>query len=230
MTDGKQCGPAPGVFFADSTGGDASEEGNYRIAEGRAWEQLDGIDWPAQLERCAARQSGDAVEIDFFNLVARVDLDARRITFSGSGVEMPIWERILVLHYLASTALLPPPGELIDFQQVPAGGFYFQAYRSRTRVPLAKVFGGEPGLLLAAGRTLGGEAAEFGDAGVRLWPLPRVPVVALVYTADEEFPASGNLLYESSITAYLCTEDIAVLGGQVVGRLVSRARGLGGEQ
>jgi len=218
------------VFFADSAASGTDEEGNYRIAEEEAWRRLVAVDWPAQLARCGARRAGALVELDFFHLVARVDLGARRIEFAGSGTEMPIWERILVLHYLAATTPLPPPGELIDFKQVPAGGFYFNAYRARTGVPLADAFGAEPGLLLEAGRSLGGEAADFGDAAVRLWPLPRVPVVVLVYGADEEFPATGNLLYEPSVTAYLCTEDIAVLGGQVVGRLVGQVRRREGER
>ena len=58
-----------------------------------------------------------------------------------------------------------------------------------------------------------------------LWALPRVAVAAVVYGGDEEFPADAKLLFDVSIASYLNTEDIAVLGGIVVGKLIQANKG-----
>jgi hypothetical protein len=53
---------------------------------------------------------------------------------------------------------------------------------------------------------------------------PRVPVVAVVHAADEEFPAEAKILFKSSIQSFFNTEDIAVIGGLVAGRLIRAAK------
>ncbi|RME23949.1 MAG: DUF3786 domain-containing protein, partial [Deltaproteobacteria bacterium] len=176
----------------------------------------------------AERDSGGKIKLAYFCWPVSVDVDARKIVFAESGERMPIWERILVLHYLSAEPDVDPDPELIDFKHVPSGGFYYNAYRARTKVPLSRVFGRRPQLLLEAGRKLGGTPADYGDAAVRLCPFPQVPVIAVVHAGDDEFEPDASILYESTVSSYFCTEDIAVLGGQVAGRLVTEARKLDG--
>jgi hypothetical protein len=216
-----------GVFFDDTAEAPPMNmEAAYRTAEELGWRQLAGRDATAQAERCGAVLKEGAFELLFFHQRLRVLPERRTIVELESGKPVGVWERVLVLHYLASTDVPAPGEELIEFKNVPAGAFYYDAYRRRCHLPLARTFGQRPGLLLEAGRVLGGEPADFGDAAVRLWPFARVPVVAVVYAADEEFPADASILYRPSVSAYFCTEDIAVLGGLVAGRLVREARRL----
>ncbi len=219
----------PGVFFDDTAEAPPKNmEAAYRTAEELAWKSLAERDPAAQAERCQASWDGGCWRLDFFNQRLRVSAAEKTVLETAFGQPVGVWERVLVLHYLASTAAPAPGEDLIDFKQVPAGGFYYDAYRRRSQAPLARTFGDNPGLLLEAGRALEGEPADFGDAAVRLWPFAKVPVVAVIHAADEEFPADANLLYLPSVTSYFCTEDIAVLGGLVAGRLVREARRIGG--
>jgi hypothetical protein len=53
--------------------------------------------------------------------------------------------------------------------------------------------------------------------------LPRVWLAVVLHLADEEFPASANVLFDASASHYLPTEDLAVLGGMLTGRLIKSA-------
>jgi hypothetical protein len=221
----------PGVFFLDEAGqANTVEEQSYQAAERKAREDLAGLDSEYQAERCGARVLGSSaeesiVEVPFFQKPMLVTFPSGEVR-DTDGRELPVWERILLLHYLAGDSSPPLRTELISFKQVPSGGFYFDAFRRRSHDPLARAFGDRPALLHHAGELLGAEPEVIGDAAVRVPVLPRVPVVAVVHAADEEFPSEARLLFESSITAYFCTEDIAVLGGLVAGRLIQASRDL----
>ncbi|NIP36737.1 MAG: DUF3786 domain-containing protein, partial [Thermoplasmata archaeon] len=41
--------------------------------------------------------------------------------------------------------------------------------------------------------------------------------------ADDELPASANVLWDETVKYYLHTEDVAVLGGIVASELIKRA-------
>jgi hypothetical protein len=140
----------------------------------------------------------------------------------GSGRERqtaPIWDAILVLHYLGSEAPIPPLGEPIAFGDLPEGKFYDPAFQGRCRVPLERKFGPTPEKLLAAAEKLGGRAWNRGDVSVVIPAFPRVDVYLVLYRGDDEFPPSATVLFSSRVAAFLSAEDIAVLGGAVVSRL-----------
>jgi len=50
--------------------------------------------------------------------------------------------------------------------------------------------------------------------------LPRVPLTVTLWLGDEELPPEGNIIFDSSITGYLPTEDITVLCEILVLKLV----------
>jgi hypothetical protein len=197
---------------------------NYDDAERLAREPMARLDPKVQAQRCGGRVIESAraysiVRMDFFNTPVDVKFPDGMVT-SPQVEEISIWERILILHYLGGDAVPPAHTEWIGFQQVPSGGFYFDAFKRRAHDPLAKVFGREPVKLLEAGALIGAGPAEFGDAAVLVRAFPKVSVAAVVHAADCEFPADAKILFKSSIDAYFCTEDIAVLGGLVAGRLI----------
>ncbi|MBW1807384.1 MAG: DUF3786 domain-containing protein [Deltaproteobacteria bacterium] len=224
----------PGVFFADES--DVSEltgQSNYASSEKIAREELARLKPEKQAKRCGAEiikagRTKTIVAVEFFGRTFEVTFPSGEV-IDPNGGEIPVWERILILHYLTGDSPAPAFKELIGFAQVPSGGFYFEAYKKRSHDPLARVFGSQPGLLIEAGALLGARPEELGDVGVRLQVFPKVPVVAVVYGADDEFPADAKVFFESTINAYFCTEDIAVIGGLVAGRLIAAAKKIQGD-
>ena len=221
----------PGVFFLDESGRpELPQQTNYDDAERLAQETIARLDPQVQARRCGGKvikagKTYSIVSVDFFQTPVDVKFPEGKVT--GPQVsELPIWERILILHYLGGDAVAPAHTEWIGFQQVPSGGFYFDAFKRRAHDPLAKIFGREPEKLIEAGAAIGAEKADFGDAAVMVRVFPRVPVAAVVHAACDEFPADAKVLFESSIDSYFCTEDVAVVGGLVAGRLIKAYRDL----
>jgi hypothetical protein len=51
-------------------------------------------------------------------------------------------------------------------------------------------------------------------------PLPRIPLTLVLWTGDEEFAPEATVLFDKSVRSYLPPEDIAMLSGMVVYRLI----------
>ena len=62
--------------------------------------------------------------------------------------------------------------------------------------------------LIKIGISLGGEQMNLGDAAVRLFPFPRVPVALLIWKHDEEFPARADILFDSTCSEHLPTDIV----------------------
>ncbi len=229
----------PGVFFLDESGLTADcavqqkprpnlpEQTNYDTAEKMAQETIARMKPERQAKRCGAvcrvvktGKKTTIVELDYLGRKVQVTFP------DGQVSDLAVWERILVLHYLGGDSTPPTHTEWVDFKQIPSGGFYFEAFKRRAHDPLAQVFGQNPDLLLKAGEVIGARPTDFGDAAVEVMVFPKIPVVAVVHAADEEFPADAKILFKSSINSFFNTEDIAVIGGLVAGRLIKAAKDL----
>ncbi|MBI5528327.1 MAG: DUF3786 domain-containing protein, partial [Deltaproteobacteria bacterium] len=168
------------------------------------------------------------LRFDWFSRPVAVSFPDGAVRDLRDGAELPIWERIILLHHVGSIAPVAENLDLIGFNEVPSGSFYLDAFVRRSHKPLAAFFGQRPGALLDAGELLGAVPAELGDAAVSVPVVPKVVVTAVVHAADDEFPADAKLLFPASVVSYFCTEDIAVIGGFVAGRLIRAGRQIEG--
>ena len=168
------------------------------------------------------RPEENAVEIPFLGQAHRVGLPAFEVVRPDGDEEVPLTAKILILHYLSEASGVSPSGEWITFAQVPGGDMYLPNFQARSVDRLVRVFDGREETLAEAARPLGGVAADYGDASVQLQVLPRVPVLVTLWRGDDEFDASGNLLFDSTVTDYLSTEDMVVLAGMVVSELCAQ--------
>jgi hypothetical protein len=139
---------------------------------------------------------------------------------SQTGEPIPLAEKVIVLHYLLTARGEGSRNNLVTFREVPGGAFYYPAFLKRARDPLVRVFGLQPERLAGCGRQLGAERADVGDASITLRPLPRVPMTVVLWKGDNEFAPEGSILFDGSVGTYLPTEDIAMLSGMVVYRLI----------
>ncbi|HSJ53380.1 MAG TPA: DUF3786 domain-containing protein, partial [Anaerolineae bacterium] len=108
----------------------------------------------------------------------------------------------------------------IAFRNLPGGLGYDAAFQARANLRLARAFGSERAAFEAAARSLKGESLSFGDASFLFRMLPRLWLAVVLYLADDEFPANANVLFDAAASHYLPTEDLAVLGGLLAGRLI----------
>ncbi|MCL6432089.1 MAG: DUF3786 domain-containing protein [Anaerolineae bacterium] len=173
--------------------------------------------------RTLNRSSGQAVELTYWGHGIEVTWETGDVC-SPAGAPLSPTARLIVLHYLLTADGTPLADRWLSFRELPDGRVYDTAFRRRACQPLARVFGQRPAAFAEAARRLGGETLCFGDASFLFRVLPRVRVAAILYAADDEFPAEANLLFDASTRHYLPIEDVAVLGGLVAGELVRASR------
>ncbi|OQB28128.1 MAG: hypothetical protein BWY10_00798 [Chloroflexi bacterium ADurb.Bin180] len=147
--------------------------------------------------------------------------DAQVRTASAS--EPDVSTQILLLHYLIHADGTPPADHWISFRELPDGRIYDAAFQGRSPVRVARVLGHDLDGFVSACRALKGEAIRFGDAAYRFQILPRVAMAVILHLGDDEFPATGNVVFDGAAGHYLPTEDYAVLGGMLASKIVSVA-------
>lgn len=129
-------------------------------------------------------------------------------------------EEIVILHYLVQATGNRPGGRWISFGEIPGGAFYHPVFHQRCQAPLIRSFGHRPEALRAAARALHGESLDLGDVGIRIRALPFLSLALVLWRGDEEFPPSGNLLFDSAAPEYLPLEDLVILAETVVWRMI----------
>lgn len=159
------------------------------------------------------------------DLVVKIDeqVDVRE---GEGGSDLPLPEKILVCHYLLRAPASPLSGELITFRQVPDGHFYYDAFQRRARDPFLSTFGHSADLFRACAEVLGGRPVETGDVAMSFQVFPRIAVQLVLWQGDDEFPPDAGILFDSSIQRRLSAEDIAVMSGMLVYRLMGIARSM----
>ena len=158
--------------------------------------------------------------IDYLNQPYHVILPDVEILLEDSNVEVPLKDKILILHYFTLAADTPATGILITYKQLPGGVSYFPAFSQRAINPFVKHFGQKPELLIDISAKLGGYKADQGDISVTINAFNHVPITFALWRGDEEFSPSGGILFDANISDYLSTEDITVLCETIAWKLV----------
>jgi hypothetical protein len=138
--------------------------------------------------------------------------------------EVPIPDKILIAHYLLGASGKKNPGKLITFRQIPDGQFYFEAFQRRARDPFVNFFGSNGRLFVKCAQEMGATPVKNGDYGMEFSIFPQICVQLVLWEGDDEFPPDATILFDESIQHHLPAEDIAVLSGSLVYRLIGLAR------
>ena len=150
------------------------------------------------------------ISLDYLGQPCRVVLPDVDIS-TASGEPLSPRDRLIILHYLNTADGSPFTYRPNTFRELPEGTVYYPTYAKRTIKPLLDKFADRPESFIAATENLGGVKADTGDFSFLLKALPRVPLTVTLWLGDEELPPEGNIIFDSSITGYLPTEDITCL-------------------
>ena len=196
---------------------------------GTDFSHLDPMEAAAQAGVIYTQLGSDAgqLQIAFFGTHYHVQWPSSTVFHVNDRKEPDVATRLLLIHYLLTADGTPMASKWIAFRNLPGGLGYDAAFQRRANEPLVKAFGapghGQTSFEVAA-RMIGGERLRFGDAAFCFRLLPRVWLTVVLYVADEEFPANANVLFDAAAAHYLATEDLAVLGGMLAGRLIKAAK------
>lgn len=191
---------------------------SYELAR----EQLHQIkDMEEQCRRSGSHWAGpNEIMVNFLGRPYHISIPDAEIWSGDDKPEVPLKEKILVLHYFTMARGTPLSGRLITYRQLPGGISYLSAFSQRAVAPLVRHFGRNPELLIEAAAKLGGREARYGDAAVTLKAFERVPITLVLWRGDEEVAPNGNVLFDGNIPDYLPTEDVTVVSETIIWRLV----------
>ncbi len=102
--------------------------------------------------------------------------------------------------------------------------FYAQAFQGYSGNRLARFFVNNVAGFERAATDLGGTRVEGGDAMYAFWPLPRIALAAQYWAGDDEFAPRASILFDAAASHYLTTDGLAVLGSQLVSKLIKSPR------
>ena len=164
-------------------------------------------------------QSGE-FDVPFWGRQLVVAYPDGTVAVAGTEERPPIAEQILTLHYLTTADGVPMANGWVAFRELPGGMGYAPAFEGRANNRLKGPFGHDAEGFHRAAVALGGERLAFGDASYLFRVFPRLWLAVVLYLADEEFGASASVLFDGAASHYLPTEDLAVVGGMLAGRLI----------
>lgn len=124
----------------------------------------------------------------------------------------PGFEAALVcVQYLLVSQDVPRANEWVDPKTVPYGDFFFRGPHPLPTGGLEKAFGESLDAFRRAAASLGGRAVPMGDAAYEFRALPRVPIVVILWAADDEFPARARFLFDRNVHHQLPVDALWVL-------------------
>jgi hypothetical protein len=166
----------------------------------------------------------DGFRLAFFweeYIVSAEDFTVRR---ADTGEQPASFTQSLILTYLATADGTTPSSRWVGFRDLPDGMFYVQAFEGYSGGRLVRELQGGAAAFRRAAEALGGEPLEIGDAGYVFSVLPRVHLALVYWEGDEEFPSQARVLFEDTAAHYMSTDGLAILGSQLVGRILKASR------
>jgi len=193
------------------------------IGEGQDW--LDGVEQAWKLlsslssEGVCLKAKADFDELaghyilPLFNKKVYISPGERRIWGDSKLGDLVLndlshYSRLSTLWYLIQAKDIPLSGNLVSPREVNGGLIFAQGSHMLPLYRLVDKYGSDVERLVKKGVSLGGEQLNYGDASVRLFPFPRVPIVLLIWKHDEEFPARADILFDSTCSEHLPTDII----------------------
>lgn len=161
-----------------------------------------------------------AAIIGYLNRDYKVSFQDSNVSLVNSNEPVPLRDKILILHYFTRAAGTPLSGKIITYKELQEGINYYPTFFKRAIEPVINNFKNEPQKLLVAAAALGGHKSDYGDIAVTIDAFPYVPLTVVLWQGDKEFPADGNIMFDSTIPDYLPTEDITILCEVIAWKLV----------
>lgn len=161
-----------------------------------------------------------SIVLDHLNRAYKISLPGGEVTFIDSAETVPTRDKILILHYFIRAKGTPLTGRLITYKELQEGINYYPTFFKRAINPIIDNFKDEPEKLPKIAETIGARKSDYGDIAVTIRAFANVPMTFVLWRGDKEFPPEGNILFDSTISDYLPTEDITILCEIIAWKLV----------
>ena len=138
------------------------------------------------------------------------------------GRDVPPSLRLIVLHYLLGAKGVPLDGMWVAYRQFPGANPFGNPFPDLE--VLAAHYGQDREGFTDACLAMGGTPMDrTGDVAFRFLVFPKIAVALMLYLADEEFPASLNLVFDARCHLHLALDDLKAVTDYLLVMLRLRA-------
>lgn len=195
--------------------------------EAKAWEILSSLD-PKDVCRnakVAFDTETETYHITSFGMDFLVSLRDKTISSTALHSDLLLgtlkdFSRLAILWYLVNAKDIPLTERLIKPVDVKGGQRFSTGTHLLPTEKIAGKYGKDKEGFIKRGQEFGAEISTYGDASLKLFPLPRVPVTIILWLEDEEYPPRVDLLLDSTCDLQIASSDIiwavAMMGALVM--------------
>ena len=175
---------------------------------------------PLQMaKRSGCGYQDGAFEIQLMNRRVKLSFPEME-TFYEDGTKTADNVRILLARYVMEGVQAESSGKMYSYPEMPWGPVYEVQFRGRCISRMAGTYGhnikgfqeGMERIGATEAREASGRFASGADCAYDIPFLPKLTIRALIWEADEEFPASAQILFSDNFTLAFTAEDMAVIG------------------
>ncbi len=173
--------------------------------------RLSEVDFGHCQEHLGVVKAGRSRCLKIFARDCLVDREGIR---ASDGLPLDFKHRIVTAHYLLHKGRGEESGEWAAYRDFKDGAFFHPSFAQSVEQRIAQVFSGKIPELKKAGEANGAQPIEGlgGDVSLCFNAFPKIPMALIFYDADDEFPSSARVLFDSSAPNFLDMECLAVLG------------------
>lgn len=170
------------------------------------------------------------VKVPWFGKTWAIERKSGRIT-DEKGEIPDVTQRLLIMHHFCFSRMdAVHSGKWVPFRQIREAACFERAYIKSAVDPVVEYFTGKTELFSMAAQALGGKPVPYGDAGFQIHPFPQIGLQYIFYDRDEEFEASCNILFESTVTWWIHPESVPSIASITSGKLMKEAERIAGNQ
>ena len=167
------------------------------------------------IARCsgAVLTDADALVLEMLSRKLRISVSSRSVEIENQGrwLPAPSLPAFVAVVYLAKCRSVPLSGQWVSEKGLSCREFFRGPHLLQTGSVLDR-YGQDAADFVAAAKKYGGvEINETGDAAVRLWVLPSIPVKLVLWCGDEELDPALTVMFDKSIDQLLPGDGIWAL-------------------
>ncbi len=187
----------------------------HNPGEVKAWDDLARLR-PENVCRAASvtyDTRSNSYVVRSFGMNFLISLQGRLISSNDPGSDILLGKlghffRISVLWYLVKAMQIDCAGRAVKLANIRGGDIFTRGSHVLPLDMLADRYGNDKDGFIRKGTSLGGEIIKQGDASLRLYPLPRIPVFLTLWLEDREFPARADIHFDSTCELHVPTDII----------------------
>lgn len=198
-------------------------ESNYEKVFSYFQSEFVNMDQEAAADKLEFSWDENVVKVPWFGEIWKINRKTGIITDEHG--EIPdVTQRLLIMHHLCFFRIdAVHSGKWVPFRQIREAACFERAYKKSAVDPVVKYFSGKTDLFSQAARALGGKPVPYGDAGFQINPLPQIGLQYIFYDRDEEFEASCNILFESTVTWWIHPESVPTIASTTTEKIIQEA-------